>query len=170
MNELRKYLIEHRDVFDDNEPVEGHRERFAERLNARRAERRKQAAKRRLTVTFAIAASIALIVAAGIWRLSEHEPTVIEVNEFAETETFYHAQMNTQIEAILCKLVKADPETRRQLDRDLRAIVEENRAFLDEIRMQNNRELAIYYLVEHYNANLETLQAINEKLSEYFSC
>jgi hypothetical protein len=171
MNELRKYLIENRDIFDDLEPSEGHLERFAERLNARDDKQpRKSSLKRRLTLTFALAASVALIVAVGIWSLSKHEPTTSNINEFAETESFYQAQMDEQIEAILCKLDKADPETRRQLDGDLRDIIEENRAFLDEIRNQTDRELAIYYLVEHYNVNLETLQSINDRLGEYFSC
>jgi hypothetical protein len=169
MKRLQKYLTDNRNVFDDNEPMDGHLERFAERLNRRNSKHR-QSLKRRFVLTFAVAASIAIIVETGIWRLSKLNDAQPEINEFAETETFYKMQMNGQIESILCKLDKADPETRRQLDEDLRDIIEENRAFLDEIRTHNNSELAIYYLVEHYRINLATLQAISDRLGEYFNC
>ncbi|MDR0725228.1 MAG: hypothetical protein LBF59_04370 [Prevotellaceae bacterium] len=172
MSDLKKYLEENRNIFDDKEPLDGHFERFEERLNRFDAEKnRKQTLKVRLIATYSAVASILLIIAAGIWLLRTPETeTERNISEFTETEMFYQTQMDRQIAAILCKLDKADAETRNQLEKDLQTLEEDNSRFLEEIRNQNNEELAIYYLVEHYNANIETLQFINAKLGEYFNC
>jgi hypothetical protein len=172
MSDLKKYLEENRNIFDDKEPLDGHFERFEERLNRLDAEKnRKQTLKVRLIAICSAAASILLIIATGIWLFNSPEKeTEPNISEFAETEMFYQTQMNGQIAAILCKLDKADDETRNLLEKDLQTLEEDNNRFLEEIRNQKNEELAIYYLVEHYNANLETLQSIDDKLGEYFNC
>jgi septal ring factor EnvC (AmiA/AmiB activator) len=165
MSDLKKYLKENRAIFDVQEPLDGHFERFEKRLNALDA--KKQTPKIKFMTILSAAASILIIVAAGIWLLSTPET---DFSEFAETETFYSRQMDEQLAAIRCKLDKADEETRNQLEKDLQSMTEDNSKFLEEISNQKNEELAIYYLVEHYNANLETLQFINAKLGEYFNC
>jgi hypothetical protein len=172
MSDLKKYLEENRNIFDDKEPLDGHFERFEEKLNRFDAEKkRKQTFKARLVARYSAAASILLILATAIWLFkSPEKETEPNISEFMETEMFYQTQMNGQIAAILCKLDKADDETRNQLAKDLQTLEEDNIVFLEEIRNQTNEELAIYYLVEHYNAKLETLQSINDKLGEYFNC
>lgn len=168
MNELKKYLKENRDIFDTEEPLDGHFERFEERLNSSVTKR-----KRRiwLVTTFSAAVSILLVVAAGIWLLKPAETNPEQtVSEFVETEAFYREQMNEKIAAILCKLDKADDETRTQLEKDLQEIIDDSKSFVEEIKEYGNEELSIYYMMEYYNDNLQTLQFINDKLGEYFSC
>ncbi|MDR2652754.1 MAG: hypothetical protein LBC68_10670 [Prevotellaceae bacterium] len=168
MSELKKYFEENKNIFDNQEPLDGHFERFEKRLDNLVAEKkRKHTLKIRLITACSIAASILLVVVAGLW-LHSSKPT--KVDEFAKTEAFYREQMNEQINDILCKLDKADAETRDQLEKDLQNITEENKKFVEEIKATENEGLAIYYLVEHYNANLEILQSINDILSEYFKC
>jgi hypothetical protein len=170
MSELKKYFEENRNIFDDKEPLDGHFERFEKHLDCLNTEKkRKQTLKIRFLTTFSIAASILLIVAAGLW-LNTSPDNVVVLSEFSETEAFYRKQMNEQIEAILCKLDKADDETRNLLEKDLQNMTDDNKLFVEEIKANKNEELAIYYLVEHYNANLQTLQSINDILSEYFKC
>ncbi|MDR1582481.1 MAG: hypothetical protein LBS55_04350 [Prevotellaceae bacterium] len=169
MSDLKKYLEENRNIFEDKEPLEGHFERFEKRLDKLTVKKkRKQILRIRLITTFSVAAAIAIVLVAGLW----HSPESVEnnISEFVETEAFYREQMNEQITAILCKLDKADAETRDQLEKDLQNITEDNKKFVEEIKNNKNEELAIYYLVEHYNANLQTLQLINDTLSEYFKC
>ncbi|MDR2027698.1 MAG: hypothetical protein LBQ01_09105 [Prevotellaceae bacterium] len=172
MSELKKYLKENRNIFDDQTPPDGHFERFESRLD-RLAEKKKsrQTSKTRLVATVAIAASILFAVVAGIWSLKPAEKNPEQISsEFAETETFYRTQMNEQIAAIQCKLDKADEETRNQLEKDLQILTEDNNIFVEEIKEYTNEEMAIYYLVKHYSANLQSLQFINDKLGEYFNC
>jgi phosphoglycerate-specific signal transduction histidine kinase len=174
MSRLKKYFEENRNIFDDQELLEGHFERFEKRLdNFVAGKKRKQTLKIRFITAFSIAASILLVVATGLWlntsSPNNDAPTSV-VSEFSETEAFYREQMNEQIDAILCKLDKADDETRSQLEKDLQNITDDNNKFIAEIKENKNEELAIYYLVEHYNVNLQTLQFINDKLGEYFKC
>jgi flagellar basal body-associated protein FliL len=169
MSDLKKYLKENRNIFDIQEPLDGHFKRFERRLNT--LDVKKQTLKIKFIATLSAAASILLIVAVGIWLFTTQGNDIEPYfSEFAETETFYSRQMDEQLVAIRCKLDKADEETRNQLEKDLQSMVEDNNKFLEEIRNQKNKELAIYYLVEHYNANLETLRFINDKLGEYFNC
>jgi hypothetical protein len=173
--DLRKYLEENRSVFDDKEPPDEHRERFEARLNSFATEKKyKHRLKIRLIATLSAAASILLIVATGIWLLAPPPGNGAMQNsdEFAETETFYRIQMNEQMAAILCKLNNADAETRNRLKEDLQYLTATNDELVEEMRSSKDKdeELAIYYLVEHYSINLEILELINEKLSEYFSC
>ncbi|MDR1169216.1 MAG: hypothetical protein LBK97_00080 [Prevotellaceae bacterium] len=173
MNDLNKYLKENRNVIDDCEPFDGHCERFEERLNSYLQEKKR---RRNLTVKLcaavAAAASIVIIVT-GIWMYKssgDEDSAERNFSEFMETETFYRRQMEEQIAVINCKLSKADAETRIQLEKDLQDIVEDAGKFAEEIHEAESEELAIYYLVEHYTANLEALQAINGKLGEYYKC
>ncbi|MDR1341181.1 MAG: hypothetical protein LBK58_14175 [Prevotellaceae bacterium] len=172
MNDLNKYLKGNRNIFDDCEPFEGHFERFEKRLDLHLQEKKhKRTLKVKLFGAVSIAASIALIIT-GIWmyKSSGDDSAEQDFSEFAETEAFYRSQMDEQIAGINCKLSRADAETRIQLEKDLQDIVEDAGKFAEEIRGAESEELAIYYLVEHYTANLEALQAINGKLEEYYKC
>jgi hypothetical protein len=169
MSELKKYFEENRNIFDDKEPLDGHFERFEKRLDSlNAAKKRKRTFKIRFITTLSVAASILLVIAAGLWLNTTKPDNNVEVGEFSQAEAFYKEQMEEQITEILCKLDKADEETRSQLEKDLQNIVDDNKKFIDEIKTNKSVELAIYYLVEHYNANLQTLQFINDKLGEYF--
>jgi hypothetical protein len=169
MNDLKKYLNENRDVIDGMEPLDGHFDRFEERLNSRaREKKRKKATKVKLYGAVSVAASIAL-VATGIWMYKQQPDNAGEIfSEFVETEVFYRTQMDKQIAGIYCKLAETDAETQSLLTKDLEEIVENTDTFVEEIRDAKDGELAIYYLVEHYEANLDALRFINNKLEEYF--
>jgi hypothetical protein len=172
MSELKEYFDRNRIVFDNEEPSEGHFERFENRLNRCDVEkRRRQALKIKLRYTISAAVSILLVLAAGIWILiSSQQDIAPSISEFEETEAFYSELMNGQIDEILCRLDKADYTTRTLLENDLRNLTLDTNSFVEEIRGHQNEELAIYYLVEHYSANLQTLQLINAQLGEYFKC
>jgi hypothetical protein len=163
-----------RDIFDDCEPFEGHYERFEKRLSRHLQEKkRKRTLKIKLFGAISIAASIVFIITGiGLYRSSVACDDSAERNfsEFTETEAFYRWQMDEQITGIKCKLSKTDTETRIQLEKDLKDIVESAGNFSGKIHAGESEELAVYYLVEHYTASLKALQSINRKLEEYYDC
>jgi hypothetical protein len=168
MNDLKKYLNENRNIIDDMEPLNGHFERFEERLLSRAQERkRKKTLKMKLCGAVSIAASIVL-VATGIRMYNAPDDAGEIFSEFVETEVFYRTQMDEQIAGIYRKLAETDEETQTVLTKDLEEIVESTDSFVEEIRDANDKELAIYYLLEHYEANLVALRFINEKLNDCF--
>lgn len=167
MNDWNNYMNENRNVFDEMEPVEGHFERFEERLNRIEAEKKRKRSLKIILASFSVAASVLIIIFAGIRFYSSPDE---QESEFMVTNGFYKAKMNEQIAEIRCKLDKADDETRNQLENDLQKIIDENNNFAKEICNDANKELAIYYLVEHYKMNLQALQFIDDRLGNYFKC
>jgi hypothetical protein len=162
-----------RDIFDDCEPLDGHYERFEERLSRHLQEKkRKQTLKLKCFGAISIAASIVLIVTGiGLYRPSgADDSTERNFSKFTKTEAFYRWQMDEQIAGINCKLSNADAETRIRLEKDLNGIVESAGNFSGKIHAGESEELAVYYLVEHYTASIKALQSINRKLEEYYDC
>ncbi|MDR0866837.1 MAG: hypothetical protein LBO74_18175 [Candidatus Symbiothrix sp.] len=176
MNDLKNYLKENKAAFDSQEPADGHFERFEERLKAvSKEKKRKRTLKIRLISTFSVAASILLIIGISIHfhasPVDTGDPFAEQTaNEFSLTNDFYKEQMNEQIAGIQCKLSKADTGTQNQLEGDLQKILEENDRFVQQIQNDANEDLAIFYLVKHYKANLHALEFINHKLGNYIEC
>lgn len=168
MRNWRNYIKENPTIFDDQEPEDGHFERFEERINRFTTEnKKKRTLKRSIPAAFAIAASIAVLILVGV-RFFSIEQSIKD--EFQTTNDFFEGQMAEQIAGIQCKLASADSQTRNRLEKDLQSIRNENKHFVEEIQGDENEELALFYLVKHYRANLRALQFINDKLGKQFEC
>lgn len=186
MRNLKDYIKNNRKLFDDQEPPAGHAERFKALLDQQdrnKTQKRKKSSIKRFTIVkfISVAASIAILTVVAIRFYEPHkiEPTGpgIENNdedtpsvEFRATNEYYRQQMEAQIADIMCKLSYTDAENQSQLSHDLNNLIKNNKVFIDEIANNDNEELAIYYLVKHYKANIEALENINEKLGKYTKC
>ncbi|MDU1890994.1 MAG: hypothetical protein E6767_09915 [Dysgonomonas sp.] len=178
MKDLKKYIEENRDIFDDNEPIAGHFERFEALLDMQEKENQAQKPKRRIRLisAFSVAASIAVLIAVALkfYTLQPVEGGVqIESNvseEFVTTNQYYNQQMEEQIADIMCKLAQTDEKNQEQLAAEMQKMKERNTAFVEEISKNENQEMAIYYLVRHYKTNIRQLENINEKLGKHAKC
>jgi phosphoglycerate-specific signal transduction histidine kinase len=176
MESLIELIKKNRAIFDDKEPAEGHFERFEERLNRLASEKQpKRPLKFRFITVFSAAASLFLLIMATIWLYPspENETEWAEQpdkTEFSVTNRFYAEQMNEKIKRIQCKLSAVSPEIRTQLEEDLHQIVDENEQFVWKMQEENNENLAVFYLVEHYKINLHTLEFISGKLGDDREC
>jgi len=177
MESLKKFIKENRSAFDDKEPAEGHLERFEERLNLLTHEKQnKRTLRIRLITGFSVAASILLIIMAGVWfhSLPKIEKTDLtersDKTEFSVTNQFYAEQMNKKIAQIQCKLAAVSPDIRNQLEKDLHQIVMDNNQFVQKMQNENNENLAVYYLVKHYKIKLQVLNFISDKLGNDVEC
>ena len=177
-NNIKKYIKDNRELFDDKEPSDGHLERFEamlEQLDEKKVE--KPAKKIKLVGLISIAASIAVLIAVAV---KFYAPNSIEINtpdeknisidEFQATNEYYNQQMEEQIADIMCKLAQTDSQNQAQLTTDLQKIIENNATFVEEMKNNENKEIAIRYLVKHYKTNIQALQNINEKLGKYTQC
>ncbi|MFV0418825.1 MAG: hypothetical protein ACK5KT_08870 [Dysgonomonas sp.] len=175
---IRKYIDENRDTFDDKEPSFGHIERFEALLNKQETENtRGKTARRSLFIrTCAIAASIAILIGVAVKFYAPQSIEVvpnekgIEINEFQATNDYYNQQMEAQIADIMCKLAYTDNENQAQLSQDLEKIIDSNKSFVSEMAKNENKGMALRYLVKHYKANIQALENINEKLGKYTKC
>lgn len=184
MKDLKDSIKNNREIFDDQEPSDGHMDRFEALLEKEFPieTEKKRPAKRIQFIKFAsIAASIAIMAVIGIRfyqpnQLSsigskiENTENGVSAEEFASTKEYYQQQMDAQIADIMCKLANTDQENQAQLSADIERIMSNNKDFVQEISRSDNKELAIYYLVQHYQKNIETLENINQKLGKYTKC
>ena len=177
MESLKKYIKENRAVFDDKEPAEGHFERFEERLNRHLSKKQtKRTLKVRLITTFSVVASVLLLIMAAVWFHSSSETGKNQLaeqpnpTEFSVTNQFYAEQMNEKIEHIQCKLSVVSPDIRNQLEKDLHQIVTDNKQFVQKMQQEDNENLAVYYLVKHYEINIRALKFISDKLGKDVEC
>lgn len=180
MKDLKDYIKNNREAFDDQDPPAGHSERFEALLDKKDQIEVKKGTKRHNFLKYiSVAASIAVLVVIG-FRF--YEPNkIIPTNqgteniqsisdEFMATNDYYQQQMETQITDIMCKLSNTNTEDQAQLSEDLKQIVDNNKAFVDEMANNDNKELAIHFLVKHYKKNIQILENINEKLGKHTKC
>ncbi len=177
MKEYQNKIRGNKDLFDDKELPEGHFERFEALLDKQDNLTEKISKKIRLITVLSVAATIAILISTGLYFNSISKLNDLDSNsekkvlsEFDTTNEFYKQQMLDQIDNIMCKLDQADDETRKQLTKDIQSIINENKQFIDDMQKNDNEEVAIYYMVEHYKTNIQALQFINEKLGNHFEC
>lgn len=179
MKDRRKFIEENRDLFDDKEPLAGHADRFEALLNSQQLseEKRRPVKKSLLIRATAIAASIAILIGIGV---KFYAPKSIDgipdiennniMNEFQATNDYYNQQMEEYIADIMCKLANTDVGNQSQLSTDLQKIIDSNTSFVEEMKKNENKEMALRYLVKHYKANIQALENIDKKLGKYTNC
>ena len=182
MKDRKEYIDRNRALFDDKEPTEGHFDRFEALLNKQEADSLKEKQRPNRKFLFiklaSTAACFAILIGIGI-KLYDPEsagiiPT-IEQNEgisqeFQATNEYYNQQMEEYIADIMCKLSNTDTDNQSQLSNDLQHIIDNNVSFVEEMKKNENKEMAIHYLVKHYKANIQALENINNKLGKVTNC
>ena len=179
MKNIRKHINENRSLFDDKEPSAGHMERFEALLDKQQSEEKVIVKSHRRTLfvrTLAVAASLAILLGIGI-KFYNPQPikpipaeNKLDINEFQTTNDYYSQQMEMQISDIMCKLAHTDVENQIELTKDLEKIMDNNSSFIKEMANNENKEMALRYLVKHYKANIQALESINDKLGKYTNC
>lgn len=177
MKEFDKYIRDNRDKFDDKEPPVGHIDRFEALLDKEMGRSGIKEKRYRLITVLSIAASLTIVVLFGVHFFttdieddrSDNNSFMVS-NEFIQANEYYKSQMEERITEIMCKIDQADTETKIELQKDLSTILNENKSFIERIKQNNNQELAIFYLVQHYETNIEVLDFINEKLGKHLKC
>lgn len=181
MDDFRKIIENNRGLFDDQEPAAGHIGRFEALLDKQSASDKKPRQKVRLMWALSAVASIAVLFFIGIkifipdnGQMATTTITPTENNslseEFIATNDYYNQQMEERIANIMCKLVQTDEENQKQLIADLEKIRVKNTEFVKEMRVNENTEVALHFLVKHYKTNIQVLKNIDEKLGKYANC
>lgn len=187
MKDRKNRIGQYRQRIDDVELPDDHRKRFEALLDQKcpkDIKRKEQNTKKIIFTIISIAAACILVFTISrhfldTSMINDNAPIQLHVEgnsekdftqEFAETNQYFTQQMNQEIENIKCKLPYTDTENREQLSKDIDELLKSNQEFLTEIEQSENPELAINYLVKHYQINLATLEFINEKLGKYIKC
>lgn len=181
MNDIRKKIDRNRDLFDDQEPSFGHMERFEALLKSKNEEglkNEKRVKRVRFISAISVAASIAILIAVVV-RFSTPDntegnistPEVIgATDEFKTTNDYYNQKMEAKIADIMCKLAYTDTENQARLTKDIQRIIDGNNDFINEISKNEDKDMAIHFLVKHYRTNIHVLENIDQKLGKYTKC
>lgn len=179
MKEIRKYIDENRDRFDDKEPPAGHAERFEALLKDRQKPAEKKPVRRKKLISiFSAAAAIAVLcliaikvyIPDNVDLTPGTEGTEILTDKFQSTNEYYNELMKQEISDIMCKLAQTDEDNQEQLTSDLEQMIEYNAEFVNEMAANENKEVALQYLIKHYEVNIKALEDINNKLGRYTNC
>ncbi|MDR2956093.1 MAG: hypothetical protein LBV43_13535 [Prevotella sp.] len=175
---MKKYIDDNRETFDDKEPSAGHFDRFEALLNSREKDKEEKKPKRKINLVpiLSIAASVAILIGVAIKFYAPDSikrvpaEQIEKVDEFQATNDYYNQLMEEKIADIMCKLASTDSENQVLLSRDLEQIIDYNKQFVNEMKNNENREIALLYLVKHYKTNIQALEGIDEKLGKYANC
>ncbi len=160
MDSLRKYIIEHRDEFDDQYPPSNMWARIESRLG-------KQPVKKTRTLprVFLAAASVLLLVGigfiAGSWVMKKN--TLSEISpEFAETASYYQRKIDTKKQAVAVHTTDS-----MWLD-DIKQLELVMNELKEELRQNPSASKGdiIKAMIANYNIRLEIMDKILEKTKD----
>lgn len=161
MSDLEKYIKENKNNFEE-EPAANHFQRFKQKM------KHKTRKRRGLQWTFTVAASLLLIVTAGIFiRNNQNQDLLISDCESAENmKICYIEKMNAVANRIELLTKDFDEMHRQELLNDVQNLIEEasgnfDKELPEELPEDKARAILSYY----YKQNLESLEMIEEKLS-----
>jgi hypothetical protein len=151
---LEQKIKEHaREIFD-SEPAAGHRERFAERLNAGKKKKIMSLYK---YLGYAAAIVLAVVLAVPQWRTwsNENQAQLANTEESViDVRNYYDMQLEHEIATIEPLLNKIEENERKKVRIDI-----------ESVRKDPVPENNIALIVKVYNLKIEALQHIHELLS-----
>jgi hypothetical protein len=148
---LEQKIKEHAAEIFGSEPVNGHRERFAERLHARK--KKNVIPLHRL---FGYAAAVVLLIALAIPQWKMYQAKQINPEESAnDVWNYYNMQLEREVATIEPLLSKVEENERVKIRKDV-----------ESIRKDPVPENSISLIVKVYDLKIEALQHIHRILSD----
>ena len=158
MNCLEEYIRNHKNLFDE-EPATGHFERLQQRIN------RKSGRVIALRWTVSIAASIAILFAAGIlWQHSGKQTNMLVCENASDLKICYLDRMNDVASRIETLISDFDPWDWQDVMNDVQNIIEVAGNFESEIPEELPEDKTKAILSDFYRQNLESLEMIAQSI------
>ncbi len=172
MESLKKYIRQNRDSFEEKEPLEGHFDRFRQKL-----ETRKPARKVNLFMV-AAAAAIAGIILTGTMGLLINSSSLNRYNtkelslgvispELKEVENYYISQINTKYNQINSLKKNSSPEMELEVKK---AIDEMNLGYIllkRDLSTSPKQERIVSAMIQQYQIRVEMLDQILDTLQKF---
>ncbi len=164
MNNLEEHISQHRDLFDDSTPREGHEERFLEKLYST-GERKLQ-----FRHVLQIAASVAILLTSGIIlvRVNKSGDKVARQEipaSVMEADTYYTSQVDARYDQISAFDFDSDEEKALLLD-ELKDLDDYQQKLMKDLQANPGDDRVINALIRHYQLKLEVLDQIIIQLNQ----
>lgn len=171
MNNLEKMIKENRELFMDQEPSDGHFERFEQKLNKQNARKRTISLSYRIS---RIAAVGLLMIMSSLWAYNEFikpEETFLrlgEINqEYSEIEFYYTSQINNKFDELQNTDFADDPAFKEDMLTEISEMDSVYSQLQKEMGENPGDERIVEAMIMHYQTKLRVISEILERLKEY---
>ena len=169
MKTLEEIIKSDKEIWNSDEPAEGHFERFSVKLELRTKTGNSQ---RRISTYLLRAAGVAaLVILSSLWvwdnivKQNSKRMTLSEVSpEYMEVETYFIQQVNLLEDEIKGSILSDDPEQKDILMKELQNMDTVYIALQKELKVNPNEEKIINAMIEHYQKKLEVMTIIVTQL------
>ena len=158
--QLDDYIKNNADKFNDEEPPEGHRQRFEQRLKGISVKKRNKIPILK-NAYFYPAAAIIIGITSGLLFLARSGNAAhicLLSEEMLETQNYYASELDTNVERLKKILADVDADARAEVMTEVEIIMEDSEK-LPPVLCNNNDE-SFNVLVNFYNSKINTVQNI----------
>lgn len=170
MKSIEEIISENKELFNDQEPFDGHFERFSRKL-----EQRLHTVKpRKSIVPYLLRAAVVtlLVTLSSLWtwdtfvRPSSRRMTLSEVSpEYKEVEGYYLHQVNLMEEEIDDFSIMTNSEQNEMLQKEIQSMDSVYVQLQKELKANPNDERIINAMIEHYQTKVEVMSFIVSQLN-----
>ena len=188
MDELKSFFEQNRNLFDTEEPLAGHFERFQQRLEAEHKQRNRFNYRR----IFYVAASVVVAVVVSVEALSlllgkgvetiQNEVAELNIDstnefvrqttqnvksklnpEYRETQKYYITEVDNRLDQI--KATSMDEEQKAELLKELSEMDELFAKLQKELKSSPDNQVLIEAMINHYKMKIEVMNQIINNLN-----
>lgn len=188
MDELKSFFEQNRNLFDTEEPLAGHFERFQQRLEAEQKQRNRFNYRRILYVAASVVVAVVVSVEALSLLLGKGVETiqneVAELNmnstnefvrqttqnvksklnpEYRETQKYYITEVDNRLDQI--KATSMDEEQKAELLKELSEMDELFAKLQKELKSSPDNQVLIEAMINHYKMKIEVMNQIINNLN-----
>ena len=152
------------EIFAADTPPAGHRERFAQRLDAERALRRRRRLSWRLAIGAVVLAAAVALTAVWLWPTTVTSDDSYDATESpVEVQRYYAMQLDHELEATRALIGDAENEDRRALLEELHAMQAEG---VPDVQLPDDERITL--IVRVYTSKIDALKHIQTQLSTHY--
>lgn len=169
MNNIDDIIRKNRDHFEDQEPMDGHLERFSWKLEKRL---HSNATKRSIVPYLLRAAVVTILVTlSSLWtwdhfiRTDKDRMALGDVSpQYKEVENYYVHQVNLVENEVMTGNLEANAEQKEMLQQEMKSMDSVYVQLQKELKANPNDERIINAMIEHYQIKLDVLTYIVNQL------
>lgn len=158
MDELKEYIADHINLFNNEEPLHGHFKRFKNKLYGHSGSNK----RRMLYYKLSLAASLFLFLGIGIYFTSRHiyqknQPTLSTMStELRETEIYFEMQIEDKYD-LLKSMAKNRPKDFKLIKTDLKEMDNDYFSLQKDLSQNPQDERIVDAMINYYSYKLELL-------------
>jgi hypothetical protein len=169
MKNIDDIIREGRHLFDEQEPIDGHFERFNWKLE----KRLHSATSRRSIAPYLLKAAVVtiLVTLSSLWtwdhfiRADRGRMTLSDVSpQYREVENYYVHQVNLVENELQTVDLKNNPEQKQMLQQEIKSMDSVYVQLQKDLKANPNDERVINAMIEHYQTKLEVMTYIVNQL------